>query len=97
MKHKKHLRKQNSGRSSANAGESEEKDSSDYEDIQGDGDDEQDEEVDPLTNERYDSIEANCEKDGILISKKEGQLEKNIEGKNCNNNFMWLLVKKKYC
>ena len=87
MKHKKHLRKQNSGRSSANAGESEEKDSSDYEDIQGDGDDEQSEEVDPLTNERYDNVEANCEKDGILISRKEGQLEKNLEGRNFKAKF----------
>ena len=87
MKHKKHLRKQNSGRSSANAGESEEKDSSDYEDIQGDGDDEQDEEVDPLTNERFDNNEANCETDGILISKKEGQLEKNLEGRNIITSF----------
>ena len=45
MKHKKHLRKQNSGRSTVDGTGSEDKDLSDYEDVTGEGDDEPDEEM----------------------------------------------------
>lgn len=87
MKHKKHLRKQSSGRSSVNAGGSEEKDSSDYEDIQGDGEEEQDDEVGELSNEKYGNTESNYEKDGMNISKKDTTLDNCLEGNSISQLF----------
>ena len=82
MKHKKHLRKQSSGRSSVNAGGSEEKDLSDYEDVQGDGDEEQDDdEVGEISNAKYGSADGNYEKDEMNLSKKETNLDTCLEGK----------------
>ena len=89
MKHKKHLRKQSSENSSANVGVSEEKDSSDNEDIQGDGDDEQDDEVDELSHGKLSSADGNYENDGIAISQKKAA-ENSLEGKthNIKSNFI---------
>ena len=81
MKHKKHLRKQSSGRSSVNAGGSEEKDSSDYDDLQGDGDEEHDDEVGELSSAKYGNTEGSYEKDTMNISKQETPLDTSLEGK----------------
>ena len=81
MKHKKHLRKQSSGRSSANAIGSDEKDSSDYEDMQGDGEDDQDEEIADLSNTNYDHVDVGCKSSDISQPKKECHVESSLEGK----------------
>ena len=81
MKHKKHLRKQSSGRSSANAIGSDEKDSSDYEDMHGDGEDDQDEEIADLSNTKYDHVDVNCTNSEMSQTKKELQVESSLEGK----------------
>ena len=80
MKHKKHLRKQGSENLSENVGGSEEKDSSDNEDIQGDGDDEQDDEVDELAPAKINTAEGNYETDDVAMSQKKLE-EKPLEGK----------------
>ena len=80
MKHKKHLRKQSSGRTSVTAGESEEKDSSDYEDIQGDGEEEQEEEGGELSNAKYACAENNIETKEINTTKRDLPLDTSLEG-----------------
>ena len=81
MKHKKHLRKQNSGRSSVNAEGSEEKDLSDGEDSQGDGDDDNEEEDDGvLSNAEYENSDLNRKKDDSSVSKREDHLDTSLEG-----------------
>ena len=81
MKHKKHLRKQSSGRSSANAIGSDEKDSSDYEDMHGDGEDDQEEEIADLSNAKYDHVDVDCTNSEMSQSRKESQVESSLEGK----------------
>ena len=81
MKHKKHLRKQSSGRSSVNAIGSDEKDSSDYEDMHGDGEDDQDEDIADLSNAKYDPVDADCRNDEMTKPKNETQVESSLEGK----------------
>ena len=81
MKHKKHLRKQSSGRSSVNAIGSDEKDSSDYEDMPGDGEDDQDEEIADLSNEKYDHVDVGCTSSEINQTRKESHVESSLEGK----------------
>lgn len=103
MKHKKHLRKQGSGNLSENIGGSEEKDSSDNEDIQGDGDDEQDDEIDQLSHEKISCADGNYETDGVATSQKK-IAEKSLEGKIHNittylnfmerDNYSWITLTK---
>ena len=81
MKHKKHLRKQSSGRSSVNAMGSEEKDSSDYEDMQGEGEDDQDEEIADLSNAKYDHVDVGCTISEISKPKNESHAESSLEGR----------------
>ena len=81
MKHKKHLRKQSSGRSSVNAIGSDEKDSSDYEDMQGEGEDDQDEEIADLSNAKYDHVDVACTSGEISQPKKESHAESSLEGR----------------
>ena len=85
MKHKKHLRKQSSGRSSVNAIGSDEKDSSDYEDMHGDGEDDQDEEIADLSNAKYDPVDVDCTNDEMSKHKNEAQVETSLEGKVTSN------------
>ena len=80
MKHKKHLRKQSSGRSSANAIGSDEKDSSDYEDMHGGGEDDQDEEIADLSNAKYDPVDIDCINSETSQPRKESQVESSLEG-----------------
>ena len=80
MKHKKHLRKQNSGRSPADANGSDEKDLSDYEDVQGDGEEEPDEEMDTVSDDKYENNDTNCEENIISTSKNAGPQETALEG-----------------
>ena len=79
MKHKKHLRKQNSGRSPEDGNGSEEKDLSDGEDIQGDGEEDPDEEMDAISDDKYENNDANCEENVISAPKTEGPQTTAIE------------------
>ena len=74
---------------SENVGGSEEKDSSDNEDIQGDGDDEQDDEVDELAHSKISSDDGNYETNSVAMSQKK-IAEKSLEGKihNTTSNFL---------
>ena len=79
MKHKKHLRKQNSGRSPGDGNGSEGKDLSDREDIQGDGEEDPDEEMDAISDDKYENNDANCEENVISAPKTEGPQTTAIE------------------
>ena len=81
MKHKKHLRKQNSGRSTVDGNGSEDKDLSDYEDVTGEGDDEPDEDMEATSNENFENNVASCQENDARVTKNEVQQETPIEGK----------------
>ena len=81
MKHKKHLRKQSSGRSPIDATSSEEKDLSDYEDVPDEGDEEQDEQMNPTSEDKFENDGSICGENEASVSKNEVQSETNIEGK----------------
>ena len=80
MKHKKHLRKQNSGRSTVDGTGSEEKDLSDYEDETGDGDDEPDEEMHATSNDNFANNDTSCEENAASVTKNQVQQETPMEG-----------------
>ena len=81
MKHKKHLRKQSSGRSPIDATGSEEKDLSDYEDVPDEDDEEQDEPMNPISEDKFENNESNCGEEEASPSKNVEQSDANIEGK----------------
>ena len=81
MKHKKHLRKQSSGRSPIDATGSEEKDLSDYEDVPDEGEEEQDEQMNSTSEDKFENDGSNCGEDEASAPKNVEQSEANIEGK----------------